>query len=731
MAMASAPSGRRMLRTEGHEHEDTLELLPASGANATEAPRLASTVGGLLLLVAAGLVLGQRYLGQGSSVAVDDGGRQTFVARGDDSSAVLELEAQITTTQCSQVSCGPFSQPSSDAGNLSCLGHANGTNCAETCCQLPVGCEAVACGSFGNFHTNAEAQGKKCWGAENCGETCCVGNCDVSVSCSSPESSDLGYICPRKHSPTQCTPKTCQSSCCHTADYCGAGIVAWADACRQCKSLDDYCREKVGLNKSTTPAEEWNAKVIELMKNNKLSPGCEDSATIRALAAPPEGGSCFVYPGWRQKAVFKLHQPGGACTSVDVLIDGLRAISGGEDKEVYVWKLKTGEVVHKFSGHTGPIKQVATFNNAAYFGSASENEAKVFRVEQWDAGTGTLEDMNTLQVKNDDGSIVQLTAIIGINAWNEAIIGQENQLAQIWKWAAGSTMQVPVDPELAWKRQIQTDAGFYKDPLFDTEHHRQKYLNDVYDWWGLPRDRRLKAAQDEVPRRMKAIVKNATENRALLTQAQQNHWKYNIRPSFDWPTRRADHITSPWTNYFTNLNWGDVPAHYHAPSNWGAVTCVIATPGAMRFATGYEDGSIRYWATYNGFLVSTFKTTGLGKVNALAAAPVGETIYSGSDDAFIRIWDAASGTLKDQLYAGGGHGGVTALADVPGGGALYSGHSDGTVIFWNIAKRQAVCNFSPAGPHKVNSIAVNPALIGQMVVASDDGNAYVFLQGHR
>lgn len=719
-----------MLRTETHEHEDTLELLPAAAADATEAPRLASTLGGLLL-VAAGFLLGQRYLGQGT-VALDDGSRQTFVATGDAGSAVLGLEAQIATTQCSHVSCGPFSQPSGDAGNLTCLGNANGSNCAETCCPLHVGCEAVDCGLFGNFHRSGEAQGKKCRGAESCAETCCVGSCDVSVNCSSPESSDLGYICPRTHSPKQCTPKSCLSSCCHTAEYCGAGIVAWADACRECKSLDAYCYEKVGLNKSTTRAEEWNAKVIELIKQNKLSPGCEDSASIRALAGVPvEGPSCFAALHYKQTAAFKLHAPGGACTSVDVLTDGLRAVSGGEDTMIWVWRLKDGQPVQKFAGHTGPVMQVATFNDPAYFGSASVNEAKAWRIAQWDAGTGTQTSITTFNVKKDDGTPVQLTAIVGINAWDEAIVGQENQFAQIWKWGLGSTLQVPVNPTLQYKKQIQQDAGYFKWPTFDAILDggalKNAYLEKVYEWWGLPLNRRLEALDGEVPRKMPVLAKNATENRALPSVRQKR--RLQSRPAFIWPQRRADPISSPWTNYFTNLNWGDVPAHYVQPNSWGAVTCIIATPGAMRFATGYADGSIRYWATYNGFLVSVFKTASLGAVNALAAAPVGETIYSGSQDAMIRIWDAPTGTQKDYLYAGGGHGGVTALTSVPGGGALYSGHMDGTVIFWNLAERQAVCNFLPAGSNvKVNSIAVNPAVIGQIVVASEDGIARVFLQ---
>ena len=74
------------------------------------------------------------------------------------------------------------------------------------------------------------------------------------------------------------------------------------------------------------------------------------------------------------------------------------------------------------------------------------------------------------------------------------------------------------------------------------------------------------------------------------------------------------------------------------PSHCLCATC--ARTCRVRFVIGYEDGSIRTWHSYNGFIVAVIPKAHAGAVNAMVAAPAGGNFYSAGADGFIRVWEA-------------------------------------------------------------------------------------------
>ena len=71
-----------------------------------------------------------------------------------------------------------------------------------------------------------------------------------------------------------------------------------------------------------------------------------------------------------------------------------------------------------------------------------------------------------------------------------------------------------------------------------------------------------------------------------------------------------------------------------------------------------------------------------GGVRALAFAPDGERIASGSDDLTVRIWSVVSG--MEQVLCEGHEGPVTSVAYGPKGRVVVSASTDSTIRFWDV-----------------------------------------------
>jgi len=98
--------------------------------------------------------------------------------------------------------------------------------------------------------------------------------------------------------------------------------------------------------------------------------------------------------------------------------------------------------------------------------------------------------------------------------------------------------------------------------------------------------------------------------------------------------------------------------------------------GVSRLDSGGK--SIQAWTLATGKALWTGKATGM---TCLAYLPKGEAIVTGSDDGRLRVWDAASGTLRRTWD---GHAkAIRQLVVLPNGARFASAGEDGTVLLWN------------------------------------------------
>jgi len=588
----------------------------------------------------------------------------------------------LATVLCSTVTCDIYSTPLDP--NIECEGPATSADCLDKCCGN-IACSAIpgfTCSAalgptfltrqISYFKTGQTSQ--TCKGQAQCEDTCCQGRC-ADTSC------PAATTCQRPFPPERCTPSTCEEQCCYdktTDDYCGNGLTAWTMACKSCETLTEYCETKLGLDFETTPTEEWNHRAFERVMNGLVEPGCEVKETPR----------CEDLLKFGILSVFPWHKSGEAVSvnGIDVIAGGTRAVSGGDDKLVFIWRISDGKMIRNYSAHYSKVLTISTFNDATFFCAASETEAIVWR-SSGPVDSGVL----SMEYTTGDDS-VGTTSCVGINTWETAIVGQEDSFTVIWHWKASKTLSVPTNPKDQWKWQIDKDAGFVRWPDQYKGHDSElevAFTNWRKNLFGL-NSRRLSNTSEDVKGR-------------------------RLRP--------ADR-TAPWTNWFTNTRWGDVPVYYYQPDNWGPVTSIAAIPFDTLYAVGYAFGSIRVWITYNGFLKSLIPQAHDGAVNALVSAPAGNILYSGGGDGMIRMWDVFNGKHLGDMYAVFA-GPVQSLAVIPGGNNIYSGHATGLLLLWIPGLKKLWCHLDThAG--SVNAIQVNPGVVGQVLVALEAGEARVY-----
>lgn len=118
-----------------------------------------------------------------------------------------------------------------------------------------------------------------------------------------------------------------------------------------------------------------------------------------------------------------------------------------------------------------------------------------------------------------------------------------------------------------------------------------------------------------------------------------------------------------------------------------AVTAAAYAEGGRTLATASTDATVKLWDAATRTVRATLKGH-TAPVEAIAFAPDGQTLASASWDRTVRLWDVATGRLKKTLE---GHAGtVFAVAFAPDGQTLASGSADKSIKLWNLATGKEV-----------------------------------------
>ena len=185
----------------------------------------------------------------------------------------------------------------------------------------------------------------------------------------------------------------------------------------------------------------------------------------------------------------------------------------------------------------------------------------------------------------------------------------------------------------------------------------------------------------------------------------------------------------------TLFNAADGKALAQFKGHTGPIQGVAFTPDGHRIASVSADGTARIWTVPSDADLTEAKTPGdvkladplvlsghKGPVQALAITPDGQFLITAGDDATVRLWKVADGTLARTIE---GHSApVLALAVSPGGERLLTGSADKNARLFNLSDGTLRTTLSGHnGP--VQSVGFSPKG-DRVVTAGGDGGLKVW-----
>jgi WD40 repeat protein/DNA-binding CsgD family transcriptional regulator len=370
-------------------------------------------------------------------------------------------------------------------------------------------------------------------------------------------------------------------------------------------------------------------------------------------------------------------QPGGsiACDQaddhsewgLDISSDGRMALTGSELGELQLWDLVTGQELTALMAHNLVINSVAFSpdGRSAYTGSFDGS------VRLWNLFNGALEALIYGPAEGPGFS----RAIAVVPGSQQAIVGTRNVAAGglsgmlLYDLATGSELRrygahsavvndiaISPDGQLAISGSEDTDAVLWDVESGQIRHRLSAHKGPVRGVAFSPDGR---------------TVFTASGNSAVLDVAE------NL--IIQWDVATGQEIQR-WIGTSREIRSLDV------------------SPDGTTLAVGGIN-SLVLWDIATATQLQRFAVT-IGESAAttydcVQFSPDGQTLLTGSSNAFISLWEVSTGTL---LHRFGGHtGAVEDVAFSADGRLALSASDDGTVILWDIACDCAVRRFSGHG----------------------------------
>lgn len=339
--------------------------------------------------------------------------------------------------------------------------------------------------------------------------------------------------------------------------------------------------------------------------------------------------------------ILQEHRDGVA--SLVVSSDGKYLASGGWDKDILIWQLPQGILIHILKGHPGKINTMATPPHSHFLASGSDWDHAIYL---WELEQGTLH--STLKAHTNWIRALVTTPdghLLASSSWDSTIRlwrlpSQESSDITLLKTLKGHTDDVTI---LA----VSADGRFLASGGDDRTIHL----------WRLPDGARINVLELHTSK-ISAIA------------------------------------FTPDSNYLVTASWDRTVGIWRLPEGTlvevmeeevGRVTALAVSPNieALMVATTTDaDPEIRIWGLPDSGLL--YNLAGHSKViSCLAFSPDGEILASGDWEGQIYLWHAQTGQRIKNLI---GHTAqIHSLAFTPDGQYLISGagYPDNSIRIWS------------------------------------------------
>lgn len=162
------------------------------------------------------------------------------------------------------------------------------------------------------------------------------------------------------------------------------------------------------------------------------------------------------------------------------------------------------------------------------------------------------------------------------------------------------------------------------------------------------------------------------------------------------------------------INWENFTLAQTITAHSDYLRTVLISPDGKTIFSGSDDKTIKIWELITGNEISTL-TGHTGYIHSLATSPDGKTLFSASGDNTIRIWHWGNGV---QLCTLNGHSSwVYALAISPDGQKLVSGGNDNQIIMWQSNSGQLI-RAQTGHSDAIFTLAITPD--GKMLVSGSN-----------
>ena len=402
----------------------------------------------------------------------------------------------------------------------------------------------------------------------------------------------------------------------------------------------------------------------------------------------------------------------GRVEGVSISFDGKTAISGGADKSLRVWDVKSGKCLRTLPGHTDSILSVSITPNARIAVSGSED--KTLRI--WEIETGKC--LKILEGHTDSVESVSITAD-GKTVVSGA--GNKDRTLRLWNIENGKCLKMFVGHtdsvlSVSITPNVKTAVSGCADRtlrVWDVEGGKclrtlVGHKNSVYSVSITPNGKTaVSGSWDKTLR-----IWDIESGKCVKTLEGHNSLFKSISITPDGKIVVSGSMSGKL--HVWDVKSGKCFRTLEGHKN--SVCSISMTPDGKTAISGGKDKTLRIW-DIEGKNLKTLESH-INSTESVSIAPDGKTAVSGSEDKTLRIWDIETGKCLKILE---GHtDSVESVSITSDSRTIVSGSEDNTLRIWDIETGKCL-NVLEGHTHSAKS--VNITLDGKTAVSGSMDNS--------